>query len=328
MDLHLDTVQLKDGEQMRVVRVLAPDAQWRDRIVPLLGHKGEPWVWQMEVALDEGLEGLEQYFYLGVLRSGEAVGNVMTVESMTPPIGILGHVYTPPEHRRKGICSALMEAAVDDFAARDGRALFLHTGYDSPPYHIYASFGFEGWRDTGTMRLLNEADFFDRQFEPRPVDVRETQWGDWPPLEALSEVVGGWHVRSAVLGCYGFGGFEGHYIRMRRDLEEGRIREFKVLASQDGAVMGYALLGRLSGFPGQPLCLDVFVHPAWLDHAARLAQAVALPEAGKVLAFAASGDDGKPETLAAVGFEQEAAVRDVLTDDDGNERDLLIFSRD
>ena len=133
METHLTDVELKSGEAMRIVRIDAPDPAWQDRILPFLQHKGEPWLWQMELALEEGLGACEQRYYLGVLEGGEVVGNIMTTELMERPVGILGHVFTPPAHRRKGICSHLMVALTEDFRARGGRAMFLHTGYDSRP---------------------------------------------------------------------------------------------------------------------------------------------------------------------------------------------------
>ena len=99
----LGSVELKSGEQMEIVRVVPPEPEWRDRILPFLGHKGEPWQWQMEIAFREGMPGALQYYYEGLV-DGTIVGNIMTIESMDPPIGILGHVFTPAEQRRKGIC--------------------------------------------------------------------------------------------------------------------------------------------------------------------------------------------------------------------------------
>ena len=78
-------------------------------------------------------------FYLGVIE-GEAVGNIMTVEH--GGIGILGHVYTLPEQRRKGIASRIMAAQMKDFQERGGRTLTLGTGFDSPAYWIYQGYGF------------------------------------------------------------------------------------------------------------------------------------------------------------------------------------------
>ncbi|MGM0493002.1 MAG: GNAT family N-acetyltransferase [Armatimonadota bacterium] len=322
----LDTVELKSGEWMEIVRVVPPEPAWRDRILPLLAHKSQPWQWQMETAFDEGLPGATQYFYEGVVE-GEIVGNIMTVESMDPPIGILGHVFTPEEHRRKGICSHLMEAVTEDFRARDGSAMFLHTGYDSAPYHIYASWGFEGYRDTGTMAWVREADFRKNQFEPRLVEPRETHWGDWPALEALAETDEGWHVRSCYLNQHGFGGFEGQYLQVRRGLMKDEIRDFRVLAAEDGAVMGFALLGRWSAFPGTPLVLDTFVHQNFTGDAVALVQAVDLPTDQQVLALSDSASEGRAEALEAVGFAREAVLPDAVIDDDGRLRDIVIFAR-
>ncbi len=324
----LGTVELKSGEAMQIVRVTAPDDEWKDRVLPLLGHKGQPWQWQMKIAFEEELEGLQQHFYVGALDSGEIAGNIMTVEGMEPPIGILGHVFTPPEHRRKGICSHLMEAVTEDFRGRSGRALFLHTDYDSPPYHIYASWGFEGYRETGTMAWLLEEDFWSKQFAARPVSVRETRWEDWPGLEALAEVDEGWHVRSLYLDLHGFGGFESAYLRVRRGLEDGLVRDFRVLAAEDGAVMGYALLGRWGAFPGDPQVLDIHLHPNFEDHAFELAGAVDLPdnESERVIAMADSASSGKSEALEAVGLVPEARLAEMVVDADGSARDLLIFS--
>jgi len=328
MEQHLSEVELKSGEGMRIVRASAPSPEWKDRILPFLQHKGEPWLWQMDLALDEGLGECAQYYYLGVLETGAVVGNIMTTESMAPPIGLLGHVFTPPEHRRKGICSHLMEALTDDFRARDGRAMFLHTGHDSPPYHIYASWGFEGYRETGAMAWVLEEDFWQRQFARRPVTARKTTWADWAPLEALSWVDTGWYLRSVWLSIYGFSGFEGTYLRVRQALGEGRLMDFRVLAADDGAVTGYALLGRLCSFPGEPLVLDLFVHPDFVGHATELVQAIDIPLGERTLAFADSASVGKLEALASAGFVEEARLERLLTDGRGHVLDLLILSRE
>ena len=322
----LVTVELKSGEQMEIVRVVPPEAQWRERILPFLEHKEQPWGWQMEIAFDEGLPGATQYYYEGVL-DGEIVGNIMTVESMDRPIGILGHVFTPEEQRRKGICSRLMEAVTDDFRARDGRAMFLHTGYDTPPYHIYQSWGFVGFRDTGTMAWVREPDFAANQFAPRPVAPRETNWGDWPALEALAEVDQGWYVRSCYLNQHGFGGFEGQYVDVRRGLMAGEVRDFRVLSAEDGAVMGYALLAPWEAFPEEPLVLDSFVHPNFTGEASALMQAMTIPDDETVFALSDSESPGRAEALESIGFAQEAVLSGAVTDDDGMLRDIVIFAR-
>ena len=322
----LGTVELKSGEQMEIVRVAAPEPDWADRILPFLAHKMEPWQWQMQVAFSEGLPGAIQYYYEGVL-DGTIVGNIMTIEAMDAPIGILGHVFTPEEQRRKGIASRLMEALTNDFRARNGRALFLHTGYNTPPYHIYETWGFVGYRDTGTMAWLLEEDFWAKHFAPRPVAPRETNWGDWAALEALGEADGGWHIRSIFLNQHGFGGFEAPYLQVRRGLMEERVRDFKVLGADDGAAMGFALLAPWKSFPGSPLVLDTFVHPDFIADAPALVQAVELPDEQRVLAFSDSGSEGRAEALLSAGFAEEATIRAAATDDAGDTLDLVVFAR-
>ncbi|MGD8238366.1 MAG: hypothetical protein PVH68_07440, partial [Armatimonadota bacterium] len=108
MHERLDVVTLKSGEGMEVVRVTAPDARFRDRVLPFLGHKGEPWEWPLRLALDAdpAVADLSTHFYLGLVGD-TVVGNITHVEKLERPVGILQHVFTPPEQRRKGICTAL-----------------------------------------------------------------------------------------------------------------------------------------------------------------------------------------------------------------------------
>jgi hypothetical protein len=143
----------------------------------------------------------------------------------------------------------------------------------------------------------------------------------------LAETDEGWHVRSCYLKQHGFGGFEGQYLKVRRGLMEDSIRDFKVLAAEDGAVMGFALLGRWSAFPGSPLVLDTFVHPNFVGDAVALVEAVDLPVDERVLALSDSGSEGRAEALEAAGFAREASVREAVTDDAGETRNLLIYAR-
>ena len=284
-------------------------------------------MWAVSLALDHGVEGATMNFFEGVLDDGSIAGNITTVESLEPPIGLLQHVFTPEEHRRKGVCSALMTALTEDFAARDGRAMFLHTGYQSPAYWIYHSFGFEGYRDTGTMFWLREEGFREKLFAPRPTTVRDTHWGDWAPLEALAETEEGWHLRSVYLGKYGFSGFEGDYLALRRAMVDGPVHQVKVLEAKDGAIAGYALIADLRSWPGAPRALDFFVHPNFLGEGEKLLAATELPEDRKLLAFADSASEGKADMLEDAGFELEATLKGQMRDQDGRELDLLIFSK-
>src|SRR5689334_12172317 len=128
---------LKTGETLEIGLVTAPDDAHMAGVQDLLGHKGGEWNEHIHAALAGDTDALETRFYLGLLE-GRPAANIMTVERHG--VGILGHVFTRPEERRKGICQAVMARQMDHFRARDGHVLLLGTGFESPPYWIYHSF--------------------------------------------------------------------------------------------------------------------------------------------------------------------------------------------
>src|SRR5207249_1997860 len=138
----------------------------------LLGHKGQPWQHHIQAALQEPLDDLETRFYVGLL-DGRAITNVMIVgtrlrvvsrgagrpEDAVEAVGILGHVYTVPEHRRKGAYAQLMAAQMEHTRSLGYRLLTLGTGFETPPYWIYHRFGFRSIDGaTGRMKWLATPD--------------------------------------------------------------------------------------------------------------------------------------------------------------------------
>src|ERR1041385_7049402 len=138
----LATETLKTGERMEVECVMPPEAERTEQIITFLAHKPPNYRGHIDRAFAGETDDLETRFYIGML-DGEMVGNIMTVEANG--VGILGHVHTRSDQRRKGICNAVMRHQMEDFRRRDGRVLLLGTGYQSAPYYIYASFGFQDW---------------------------------------------------------------------------------------------------------------------------------------------------------------------------------------
>ena len=299
---------LKSGQQMEVVRVQAPHPELADDILTFLQHKGEPWMDQMRAALNEGLPTLDNFYYLGMVGE-EIVGTVMLAEALPRPVGILGHVFTPEKWRRNGICAALMRACTEDFEQRGGRALHLGTGYESPAYWIYHSFGFRSIMDTGAMRWLVEEDFDDTHFAPADTTVRETQWGDWPLLDALYRNPVGWFLRSFTSGQWIVAGYEGSYLWMRQRMERGDILQVRVMETEAGAIVGHATLATQPAWRGDPLLLDFYVHPNFEGRAADLAHDMDLPGTRKVQCYAESSAEGKIAALAELGFACEATLQ-------------------
>src|SRR5512140_111032 len=96
---------LTSGELLEICVATAPDAALASGIADLLVHKHAEWQYHIASALRGETDRLETRFYLGLLN-GAPVANIMITEQHG--IGILGHVFTRPEHRRKGICRAVM----------------------------------------------------------------------------------------------------------------------------------------------------------------------------------------------------------------------------
>jgi GNAT superfamily N-acetyltransferase len=302
----LGTVTLKSGEEARLLHIVAPEPAWTDRILPFLAHKGEPWMWPMKLALEEGLPGVRMSFF--ELLLGEAiVGNITTVDARG--VGMLQHVFTNPDHRRKGICQFLMQAVTDDFAGRGGRAMYLGTGYDSPPFWIYHSFGFRSIQESGAMKWLPDAQFEQDHFAPGATSVREVQWADWPALTALYQSEQGWYLRGLHFNHYGHSSYEGCFPAMMGQRDKGAILQVKVLVKEGGAVMGHAFLATQHQWRGNPYLLDCFVRSHFEGEAAKLLGALDMPTGRKVQCYCDAEATVKMAALKASDFEPEAVLK-------------------
>lgn len=293
----LGEVRLKSGEKVHRLVVEAPDEEWAPVVRGLLAHKGWHYRWHIERALQGPLEGLETRFYLGLLGF-EAVTNIMVVEARG--VGIVGHVYTRPEHRRKGIATAVMEAQMEDFRQRGGRALTLGTGYDTPPYWIYHSFGFRSVAEgSGTMWCFTRPQERERLWQAPVRGPSEIRWEHWPLLNLLCVQPEGDFLRHQARSLWGQRNFEGGFLAYKHQLALGSV-EGRVLENEEGLVVGWASV------EGDPLwrevaaLLDLFLHPVAWPHAETLLAALPLPSK-PILAYAQEGSP-KEEVLARWGF--------------------------
>jgi GNAT superfamily N-acetyltransferase/RimJ/RimL family protein N-acetyltransferase len=299
---------LKSGEEAEIWKITAPDKQWGERLLAFLEHKGEPWLRPMRLALAQGLDGLTMNFYECVL-GGRIIGNITVVESLPRPVALLQHVYTLPEHRRKGVASALMEAVCRDFRLRGGRAMYLGTGYRSVAYWIYRAFGFRSIQESGHMRWLPDPGFLDSYFAPGPAEVRRTRWEDWPLLEALYATEAGWVLRSFYFRQFGQTSYEGLYLELRQAMDASKIIQCRVMVKPDGAVVGHAFAWRQDQYPDGPLMLEFFVHPNFYAAAPRLLNSLFIPPGRKVQAVADDLAIERQAALEQIGLRREATLR-------------------
>ena len=325
-------ISLKTGETVAASRIEGPDAEWAERIEALLGHKGEEWRWQNSRCARDDL-GIDVYYYV-LHRDGVPFANMMTAEYAG--VGHFGHVWTLPEDRRKGAADQLMGLQMEDFRARGGRALYLGTGFDSAPYHIYAAHGFEGIEDqSGNMEYYatSRRDFEDHYFAAGATDIEEVAWRHWPATGALFLGDFPGTVRCAPLGLLGRASTEHPLLGAIREAEQRRDREeptrVRVLMQRDSAAaVGMAVWDWHSLWPHTAL-LDVFCHPNHWDRAAELLDSLPLPVAERYVAYSDSGNAGKDAALASSGFAQTGVHENRVAIDSARTRfaDVSVWER-
>ncbi|MBC8230089.1 GNAT family N-acetyltransferase [bacterium] len=320
----LRDVKLKTGENMEVGVVLAPDDEYADKVKPFLAHKQGNFKWHIERCFEEQLDELETRYYIGQINN-EIACNIMIVEY--GHIGILGHVFTNPDQRRKGVCTGVINAQMEDFQQRGGEALYLGTGYDGPAYHIYKSVGFESvYPRSGFMKYWANDDFEAKYFAKGKMCVKEVQWNDWGKMPALTGIVDGDYLRSIAFNIYGPASFEGGFLGFKRELEEGEnFRDAKLLASENGAIVAFATIIPDSRWRGDVYILDIFAHPNFWDDAAKLLNELKFPQ-GKIQCYSDSTPTGKSGCLEKVGFHQEAVMKKQIRRDE-NILDVSVFAK-
>ena len=317
----LGTITLRSGARVQAGIVRGPDGDWAARVAPMLRHKGEPWNWQIESLLTRELD-LEARFYI-LHRDGAPFANVMTVERHG--VGIFGHVWTDPADRRQGASTRLIELQMADFGARNGRALYLGTGYDSPAYHIYTRFGFRSV-EPGSGYMAYYADdaaaFDDAFFASGPMAVEPLDWRHWPLLQPLCLGDAPALVRNAGMQIIGRVIAEGEPMPSLQQNEArattGEPPAAVVLVNTEtGSVFGLASAVEHPLWLGKTL-VDLYCHADAWSAAPALLDALALPADADLVTYC---DDGAPQQtfLSAHGFRRVASLPHWLRADVAND---------
>jgi len=313
MNQVLAKLKLKDGTPMEVRVVVAPDPEYGEAIVKWLGHKGAPWIRHLGLVFaglpEEGNRpGLECRFYLGLI-DGQIAGNVSTFEGRG--CGILGHVFTTPAHRRRGVCTNLMKVVMDDVRGRGIRAMTLGTTYNSPAYHIYESFGFRAViAGSGSMRWEADEGFIADAYTAAPARWREPRWSDWPAMSVLFSIGEGDWIRNVEHRRFGPTDFEEGFLRDRMNPDTPGVVSC-VLETTRGGIVGYARVYPEKQWSGLRRQLDFFTHPAFREEILELRQCVPWP-AGKMQTCAATRDLDIIGVLQRAAFVPEATLHGLI----------------
>jgi hypothetical protein len=331
MYTHLGQATLKTGEQLELGCVRCPDPSWAAQVIPLLGHKSRESRDHFEQAFAGPLDELDTRFYIGTI-GGVAVTNVMIVGALRPigGVGILGHVYTRPEHRQKGAYGALMDAQMRHVQADGYRMMVLSTGFETHPYWIYHGSGFRSIDGvSGKMKWLADTTAETEYLAPGPTTVRPMRWDDWAPLELLTyqPVLPQEELpRCFLFNLKGQGGVEGPFQTVRRRIRRNEPIRAVVLETERGATVGWAALQPDPFAFGDARQLDLYVHPGFEASAPRLLDSLELPSSAPISAYSTPPDGYRAAALQAAGFRQVAELPNWLAQN--NQRlPLRVYTR-
>lgn len=114
-------------------------------LMHLLAHKGPPWLPDIEARLASAGPDL----FAVALGAGEPVAHAWLGSAQEcPESGLIGHVYTMEEHRRRGLAGRLVTGLLEQFDMRGGRWAQLHTRNQAAA-GLYERLGFRVIRVTG-----------------------------------------------------------------------------------------------------------------------------------------------------------------------------------
>lgn len=305
---------LKNGSPAEVLLVASPCPQATPELVELLGHKGEPWVWQIALCIDGRAEGINARFYVARVE-GQLVANVTVLQ--TGGLGSLGHVFTKPEYRGQGLARTLLEAAVADFDRHGGRAMVLTTGFESMPWRLYSSVGFRGTcpeQGYGGMVRFAPGDDWQTVLSGPPGEIRQADWPHYMGLQVLFGAPGPVQLRSVLMPSIGPRVVEGGYLHLRKAQEEGRGPDCRVIEGPAGAVLGCAVLGNhpVWGARGARQVLDLYSAPAAAPALPNLVSAILEPVSGPVECWCDSRAKQQMEALQGAGFRVQAELGPTL----------------
>lgn len=302
----LGNVVLKSGESVEAAVITGPDPAWRERISGFLGHKGGIWNWQVGEQVSRDL-GVDSDFYL-LHRDGVPFSHIMT--TTLHGVGLLGHVFTVPEERGQGAASLLMGKQLEHFRELGGRALYLSTGYDTSPYHIYRKHGFEGiGNHSGCMTYSVKplADFEAEYFAPGEVTIEPLSWKHWPSSAALFMQDAPGQIRNLSLKQIGRSLVEGPFLpEIRYELENHtggyEYQSYVAQKQEGGAVVGLSTRRPDPLWPETDI-IDIYCHADHWQHSDALVQPLVEVGSQRLLAYAEIGFTQKEEALARNGFE-------------------------
>jgi GNAT superfamily N-acetyltransferase len=319
---------LHDGRTVEIELIDTPDSRAHAVIPTLLGHKGEPWLWQIREWLEGRTPGLEMLYYVGAVE-GVPAGCVANFRNAQ--FGNITHVYTVPGLRRLGIARLLLKRAIADFAQEKGRLLVLGARFEGMPWHLYESEGFRGTcpeQGYGGMAQFFGDATWEHVLAGPPGEVCPVAWRHFAGALALFSAPGPEQLRSVHLESVGPRLVERTFVEVMQRAMRSEKPPALVLPGPGPRVLGFAVVGDhpVWGESGTRKVLDFYVHPSARAGAPALLDEMLRAWPEPLECYCDSRSQDKVAVLRQFGFRQESISPSALRFGD-NACDLLVLVR-
>lgn len=283
---------------------------WRGEITGFLRHKGSPWIEDISRRLRGRVPGAEDHFYVFLDDANVVAHAWYTVSRADPRLGLVGHIYTHPEWRRRGIARQLMRTLMTDFRARGGQVMQLFT---STPYSVEL-YQQEGFENVYSGQVYHDTDWYMRYptpcaplltnwFQSSDVSIRKLRYADLPQYCLLYNQEPGAPLKDWVqrVGL----GLEAEFAFLQSIAASKRGDCTTCVLDNGQTIVGIASVARVT-FPYQSHVglFDLHLHSAYLSQASKLARACFAACAPYRLEwlYALSVDPDKRRLLDDLGF--------------------------
>lgn len=309
-----DALAMEDDPRIEI-RELVPPLEGTD-LLELLRHKGSPWVEDIRNRAQAEYPGSEDHFLVACAHGRLAAHVWYTTAAADRRLGLLGHVYTRPEDRRKGLSARLMRTAMADFLGRGGRVmqLFTSTPYTVPFYEKL------GYQDVYSNRVYHQTDWYMRYpvdsqavfgewFSPGDCRMRDLAPGDLPKFCLLYNLQYATKLKDWAQGI-GLG-LEAEYAFIHTIRRTAKNEAVCCVLENDQTIVGIAAMVE-HGFAHQShlAAVDCCVHPHFQAHAKELIDGCLArrDELAVEIVYAMCADAQKSRLLKQLGFREKATL--------------------
>jgi len=294
--------QLCKENDIEYALIDAPDPDSIALLSDILKHKGKVWIDHLNNAMIGKYGELETRFYIAK-SEGKIISTIM--DTIYSGVGIVSHVYTRPEYRRRGICTKLMQYMMDDFRNRGGYMLVLDTTFEGTAFWIYIKYGFKPLHyGSEYMTYYNDIADIERHFSYSPVRIIRPEWKHWPLHAVLLSVQEIEDIRSIAYDMYSVSNFESYLCF--KPLWNDNDKQLRFLESESGAIVGCLYITQKLDYH----ILDIFVHPNFVSYYSILFESIGIPD--KTICYVDSkSPNEKHSILMDYGFTSNGKIENI-----------------